>query len=200
MKAAADHAGRVQRDLVRQALGRGLRDEHMRLERYACPVCHAGEQDPLGLWLPLVLTDRGQLLCGACDLDPMALGHALGPLLAAHRTPVVRLDDRRKRPDIGPALDEMRRIPAPEYVRALCRVDVADRGETICCPLPGHDDSTPSFTVYPGERGVWCHGCQRGGGIVELAGLLWDQPTSGPGFAGLIADLARTLLRQEVAA
>ena len=201
MTGTLTHAGRLQRDLVRGALGRGLRDELMRLERYPCPVCHAGDSDPDGLWLPLALTDQGQLICGGCELDPIHVGNALGPLLHSNSNPnVVALDAHRVRRNLEPALQELRAIPAPEYVRALCHVDVPDRGATITCPFPGHDDATPSFTVYPADRGVWCHGCQRGGGIIELAGLLWDQPTSGPTFPALVAELARALLRHEAAA
>jgi hypothetical protein len=41
------------------------------------------------------------------------------------------------------------------------------------CPLPDHRDRTPSFTVNSG-KGVWfCHGCLRGGDVVELARLAW---------------------------
>src|SRR5688572_9322411 len=37
------------------------------------------------------------------------------------------------------------------------------------CPLPDHEDKSPSFTVNP-EKNVWfCHGCIRGGDCVELA-------------------------------
>jgi DNA primase len=36
------------------------------------------------------------------------------------------------------------------------------------CPLPDHEDRTPSFTVNA-EKGVfWCFGCLRGGSVVEL--------------------------------
>jgi len=36
------------------------------------------------------------------------------------------------------------------------------------CPLPDHEDRTPSFTVNP-EKNVWfCHGCVRGGDAIEL--------------------------------
>jgi hypothetical protein len=39
------------------------------------------------------------------------------------------------------------------------------------CPLPDHEDRTPSFTVYPGR---WhCYGCGRGGDVVDLARLAW---------------------------
>jgi DNA primase len=41
------------------------------------------------------------------------------------------------------------------------------------CPLPDHEDKTPSFTVNP-EKNVWfCHGCSRGGDVVDLAMFAW---------------------------
>jgi hypothetical protein len=36
------------------------------------------------------------------------------------------------------------------------------------CPLPGHDDDSPSFTVYEGDRGWYCFGCHRGGDLFSL--------------------------------
>lgn len=38
------------------------------------------------------------------------------------------------------------------------------------CPLPDHEDRTPSFYIYPGETGGrwWCYGCSRGGDVVDL--------------------------------
>jgi hypothetical protein len=40
-------------------------------------------------------------------------------------------------------------------------------------PLPDHEDRSPSFTVNP-EKNLWfCHGCLRGGDVVELARLAW---------------------------
>ncbi len=42
------------------------------------------------------------------------------------------------------------------------------------CPLPGHEDRSPSFTVNP-EKNLWfCHGCLRGGDVVALAQLAWN--------------------------
>jgi hypothetical protein len=71
---------------------------------------------------------------------------------------------------------------AKEAVRVI---DLADRlcgpGQmrrigkewTARCPLPDHPDRTPSFTVNP-DKNVWfCHGCLRGGDVVELARLAW---------------------------
>jgi len=38
------------------------------------------------------------------------------------------------------------------------------------CPLPDHEDRTPSFYIYPGEIGGrwWCYGCGRGGDVIDL--------------------------------
>ena len=37
------------------------------------------------------------------------------------------------------------------------------------CPLPDHEDKTPSFTVYPETDSWFCYGCLRGGDVIELA-------------------------------
>jgi len=40
------------------------------------------------------------------------------------------------------------------------------------CPLPDHEDRTPSFYCYPSADGFydswWCFGCSRGGDVVDL--------------------------------
>lgn len=41
------------------------------------------------------------------------------------------------------------------------------------CPLPGHDDRTPSFTVYLATDSAWCHGCNRGGDQISLTGFMF---------------------------
>jgi DNA primase len=42
------------------------------------------------------------------------------------------------------------------------------------CPLPGHGDKTPSFTVYPATDSWYCFGaCQLGGDVVDLAAAAW---------------------------
>jgi hypothetical protein len=47
------------------------------------------------------------------------------------------------------------------------------------CPLPDHDDKYSSFNCYPCAR-WWCHGCRRGGNVVDLEfhcgdhGELWE--------------------------
>src|SRR5215207_372348 len=42
------------------------------------------------------------------------------------------------------------------------------------CPLPDHEDRSPSFTVNPQKNVWWCHGCLRGGDVVKLAQLVWN--------------------------
>ena len=41
------------------------------------------------------------------------------------------------------------------------------------CPLPDHEDRSPSFTVSPEKNVFFCHGCLRGGDVVTLAALAW---------------------------
>jgi DNA primase len=41
------------------------------------------------------------------------------------------------------------------------------------CVLPDHEDRVPSFTVNPEKNVWWCHGCLRGGDVIELARFLW---------------------------
>jgi hypothetical protein len=57
------------------------------------------------------------------------------------------------------------------------------------CPLPDHLDRSPSFTVYAGDRGWFCFGCQRGGDVIELARYAWSYERSEAVMAA--ADLLR---------
>jgi hypothetical protein len=42
------------------------------------------------------------------------------------------------------------------------------------CPLPQHEDRSPSFTVYPETDSFFCFGCLVGGDVIELARHAWD--------------------------
>jgi DNA primase len=69
-------------------------------------------------------------------------------------------------------------------------IDLADRlcgpgqlrrrgGEWVgLCPLPDHDERTPSFTVNPDKDVFFCFGCLRGGDVVELARFAWGYDKS----------------------
>ena len=66
---------------------------------------------------------------------------------------------------------------------------------TGCCPLPDHEDRTPSFTVNEAKNLWWCHGCLRGGDVVELARLAWgyDQRDAHLAAATLLMEFGHEL-------
>ena len=38
----------------------------------------------------------------------------------------------------------------------------------ICqCPLPSHDEKTPSFTIFTDTNRFWCFGCSTGGSVID---------------------------------
>ena len=65
------------------------------------------------------------------------------------------------------------------YVEALTGEVVPDNG-WLNCPLPDHEDKTPSFQVLSSH---WrCFGCNRGGGIIDLAAALYGITPRGRGY------------------
>jgi hypothetical protein len=70
-------------------------------------------------------------------------------------------------------------LEAIDYVFRLTGVE-ANHGGYLLCPLPTHDERTPSFQCRDTR---WrCYGCEAYGSIYELAGILWDLPRSGADF------------------
>jgi hypothetical protein len=69
--------------------------------------------------------------------------------------------------------------------QAVSTIDLADRlcgpGQlrkvgsqwAALCPLPDHQERTPSFTVDRAKDVWFCHGCLRGGDVIELARFAW---------------------------
>lgn len=60
------------------------------------------------------------------------------------------------------------RLPLLETIQAHIPWPVERRGRSwwCCCPLPAHDEETPSFHI---DGAVWhCFGCQRGGDVFEF--------------------------------
>jgi hypothetical protein len=93
--------------------------------------------------------------------------------------------DRPERRGVG-------RRPVIEAAKeAVPTIDLADR---LCdpgglrrdgnrwvgrCPLPGHEERSPSFTVYPETNSWYCFGaCQSGGDVIELARCVWGYEKS----------------------
>ena len=65
------------------------------------------------------------------------------------------------------------KVPVIDLADLLCGPDklrkVGQRW-VARCPIPGHDERTPSFTVYFETNSWFCFGvCQRGGDVVDLA-------------------------------
>lgn len=44
------------------------------------------------------------------------------------------------------------------------------------CPLPGHDDDTPSFEVRRQGRRWVCYGCDKAGGAIDLVMAYYGKP------------------------
>jgi DNA primase len=72
-------------------------------------------------------------------------------------------------------------VPIEEIARRYTRLEPFGGNAWFVgrCPLPDHEDKTPSFYIYPPGR-WWCYGCGRGGDVVDLEfhcgdyGELWE--------------------------
>jgi len=65
--------------------------------------------------------------------------------------------------------------PIARFCRELLAMQLHQSGRnrwTGRCPLPGHDDCSPSFVVYGESDTCWCYGCQRGGDVLTLTGYV----------------------------
>lgn len=63
--------------------------------------------------------------------------------------------------------------PIERFATIAMAVELRRVGRSLVgrCPLPDHEDRTPSFHVYPGDDRWHCFGCNRGGDIFDLTGL-----------------------------
>lgn len=100
-----------------------------------------------------------------------------------------------------------RGVPITTLLREFGAADPMPAGtrQVMSCPLGIHDDSTPSFTIYPGDAGWYCFGCNQGGSVIDLGMFLLR--TNDPRVAlehiegiareihGLAANVAATLSR-----
>jgi hypothetical protein len=68
------------------------------------------------------------------------------------------------------------RWPIVSFCTDLLGCDLRPAGQdrfTATCPLPGHRDDTPSFVIFAADDRAWCFGCQRGGDVIGLTGLVF---------------------------
>jgi hypothetical protein len=102
---------------------------------------------------------------------------------------------------LSAAPDVVADIRPPAYFEQLTGL-VPDRSGKVTCPLPDHADATPSCHVFEEvERGWFCHGCERGGTIYDLAALLagYRLPLRGQDFLRVRGVLLDHLERREAA-
>jgi DNA primase len=83
------------------------------------------------------------------------------------------------------ALNEV--APLPTYAATVTELKKAGMRQVGSCPISGHEDATPSFTVYA-ESGRWyCFGCSRGGDLLDLFMAVedWPEDAYGPALAAM---------------
>lgn len=64
------------------------------------------------------------------------------------------------------------RHPIEQVIAAYAELRPSGRRLVARCPLPGHADSSPSFSVYPQEQHFHCYGCNRGGDVFTFLQLM----------------------------
>ncbi len=98
------------------------------------------------------------------------------PETTERRTTETRYPERRgvsRRSVIEKAKEKVETIALADLLCGPGRMRSVGNKWVARCPLPDHEDRSPSFTVYPDEGGWFCYGCLRGGDVVELARFAW---------------------------
>lgn len=78
-------------------------------------------------------------------------------------------------------------VPLPTYAATVTELKKAGLRLVGSCPIPDHEDDTPSFTVYQ-ESGRWyCFGCSRGGDVLDLFMVCedWPEDAYGPALGAM---------------
>ena len=93
--------------------------------------------------------------------------------------PAPEKPERRARTvELNPG-DPIRAVPLPAAFEVLAGEGVPRSG-MVRCPSADHQDKTPSCHVE--AEVFYCHGCGRGGSIVDLGALLWEIEPRGAGY------------------
>ena len=75
--------------------------------------------------------------------------------------------------------DPIRAVPLPAAFEILTG-EAVPRSGMVRCPSADHEDRTPSCHVE--DEVFFCHGCCRGGSLIDLGALLWEIEPRGAGY------------------
>ena len=93
--------------------------------------------------------------------------------------PAPEKPERRARTVEGDLGDPIRAVPLPVAFEVLAGEGVPRSG-MVRCPSADHEDKTPSCHVE--DEVFFCHGCGRGGSLIDLGALLWNLEPRGAGY------------------
>jgi hypothetical protein len=87
--------------------------------------------------------------------------------------------------------DPIRAVPLPAAFEILTG-EAVPRSGMVRCPSADHEDRTPSCHVE--DEVFFCHGCCRGGSLIDLGALLWEIEPRGAGYHEIRRRLEAELL------
>lgn len=73
--------------------------------------------------------------------------------------------------------DSLANLKKPDIVDLISKyADLRPRGKDFwtCCPLPGHEEKTPSFKISTDQQRFSCYGCHRHGDAIEFIRIMHD--------------------------
>jgi len=78
-------------------------------------------------------------------------------------------------------------VPLTTYAATVTELKTAGLRQVGSCPIPDHEDSSPSFAVYQESDRWYCFGCSRGGDVLDLfmACEDWPEDAYGPALAAM---------------
>ncbi|MGH2504532.1 MAG: CHC2 zinc finger domain-containing protein, partial [Ktedonobacterales bacterium] len=69
-------------------------------------------------------------------------------------------------------LASLKAVHPLEAVAAQYQLTLVASGARLVARCPFHEETHPSFTIFPESQRWWCFGCQRGGDVIEFVRLL----------------------------
>lgn len=126
-------------------------------------------------WLALDMVDVPSASRAVAEIQAEELVEELERrqrLLKAHPLDPLRPAWPRPDGDLTARIEAVKtRWPIVRFCEEVLGADLEPAGKgrwKAHCPMPNHDDSTPSFLVYESSDSAYCFGCQRGGDVIAL--------------------------------